>query len=339
MNPVNLKQLAQELNLSVSTVSRALRDSWEISTPTKQRVFALAKKMNFQPNPYASSLRKHRSRTIAVVIPEVANNFFALAIKGIETVAREKGYHVLIYITNEDVAEEASIASSLQSGRVDGVLLSLCGSMQDTRHLLELQQRNIPMVFFDRVCEGISAPKVMTNDYESGFVATEHLVKAGCRHVAHLTISMDLSISMKRQQGYTDALRRYELAGELVVHCGSDEALNYQLIRELLSGGLPRPDGIFASVEKLAVQVYHICRELGLRIPGDVKVISFSNMVTASLLNPSLTTIAQPAFAMGKEAATILFRRLEKKYIVLPEDRVLLPARLEVRDSTAALCR
>jgi LacI family transcriptional regulator len=105
MNTVNLKQLAKELNLSVSTVSRALRDSWEISTPTKQRVFDLAKKMNFQPNPYASSLRKHRSRTIAVVIPEVANNFFALAIKGIETVAREKGYHVLIYLTNEEAAE------------------------------------------------------------------------------------------------------------------------------------------------------------------------------------------------------------------------------------------
>ncbi|HMI61986.1 MAG TPA: LacI family DNA-binding transcriptional regulator, partial [Puia sp.] len=127
MNTVNLKQLAKELNLSVSTVSRALRDSWEISTPTKQRVSDLAKKMNFQPNPYASSLRKHRSRTIAVVIPEVANNFFALAIKGIETVAREKGYHVLIYLTNEEAAEEVAVAANLQSGRVDGVILSLSG--------------------------------------------------------------------------------------------------------------------------------------------------------------------------------------------------------------------
>ena len=337
MNSVNLKQLAQELNLSVSTVSRALRDSWEISTPTKQRVFALAKKMNFQPNPYASSLRKHRSRTIAVVIPEVANNFFALAIKGIETVAREKGYHVLIYLTNEEVAEEVAIATSLQSGRVDGVIMSLCGSTQDTRHLLELQQRNIPMVFFDRVCDGIAAPKVMTNDYESGFVATEHLFRSGCRRIAHLTIAMSLSISSKRQQGYVDALRRYEQATgrDLIVHCGNDDDANYRMIRELLASA-DRPDGVFASVEKLAVQVYHICRELGLRIPEDVKVISFSNLVTASLLNPSLTTIAQPAYDMGKEAATLLFRRLEKKYIVVPDDRVMLPARLEVRDSTMA---
>jgi LacI family transcriptional regulator len=193
------------------------------------------------------------------------------------------------------------------------------------------------MVFFDRVCEGIAAPKVMTNDYESGFVATEHLVKAGCGRIAHLTISMSLSISLKRQQGYTDALRRWEQVADrdLIIHCGGDEDANYRLIKELLSAD-DRPDGVFASVEKLAVQVYHVCRELGLRIPEDVKVISFSNLVTASLLNPSLTTIAQPAFDMGKEAATILFRRLEKKYIVTPEDRVMLPARLEVRDSTAA---
>jgi LacI family transcriptional regulator len=335
MNTVNLKQLAQELNLSVSTVSRALRDSWEISSPTKQRVFDLARKMNFQPNPYASSLRKHRSRTIAVVIPEVANNFFALAIKGIETVAREKGYHVLIYLSNEEVAEEMAITSSLQSGRVDGVILSLCGATQDTRHLLELQQRNIPLVFFDRVCDHITAPKVMTNDYESGFVATEHLIKAGCRNIAHLTISMSLSISHKRQEGYINSLRRWDMPcdPDMIVHCGPNEEESYRHIRDLFLSD-KRPDGIFASVEKLAVQTYHVCRELGLRIPEDVKVISFSNLVTASLLNPSLTTIAQPAYDMGKEAATMLFRRLEKKYIVVPDDEVMLPAKLEVRRST-----
>jgi LacI family transcriptional regulator len=335
MNTVNLKQLAKELNLSVSTVSRALRDSWEISTPTKQRVFDLAKKMNFQPNPYASSLRKQRSRTIAVVIPEVANNFFALAIKGIETVAREKGYHVLVYLTNEKEAEEVSIASTLQSGRVDGVILSLSGETMGHRHLLELQQRNIPLVFFDRVCDGIEAPKVTTNDYESGFLATEHLIKAGCGRVAHLTISMNVSISPRRMKGYTDALLRHEhpYRQELVIHCGGDDAENYRMIKDLLSSP-DRPDGIFASVEKLAVQVYHVCRELNLDIPRDVKIISFSNMVTASLLNPSLTTIAQPAYEMGKEAATILFRQLEKKYIIAPNDRIILPASLEVRSST-----
>ncbi len=335
MNTVNLKQLAKELNLSVSTVSRALRDSWQISSPTKQRVFDLAKKMNFQPNPYASSLRRHRSRTIAVVIPEVANNFFALAIKGIETIAREKGYHVLIYLTNEDHNEELSVTADLQSGRVDGVILSLSGQTKGTCHLEELQQRNIPLVFFDRVCDSIEAPRVVTNDYESGFIATEHLVKAGCRRIAHLAISMELSISRKRMKGYTDALLRYDLPfeEEMIVHCESDEESNYRNIRELLASP-HRPDGIFASVEKLAVQVYHVCRELGLRIPEDVKVLGFSNLLTASLLSPALTTIAQPAYEMGREAATIMFRKLEKKHMLAQDDRVILPARLEVREST-----
>lgn len=323
--------------MSVSTVSRALRDSWEISTPTKKRVFDLARKMNFQPNPYASSLRKHRSRTIAVVIPEVANNFFALAIKGIETVAREKGYHVLIYLTNEEAAEERSVTANLQSGRVDGVILSLSGQTEDIEHLQELQQRNIPLVFFDRICEGVTAPKVTTNDYESGFIATEHLVQAGCRRIAHLALPMSLSISSKRRNGYMDCLLKYQQAGgaEGVLQCGGNDEENYRMIRDLLASD-HRPDGIFASVEKLAVLVYHACRELSLDIPKDVKVISFSNLLTASLLNPSLTTIAQPAYDMGKEAATILFRRLEKKYIVIPDDRVTLPARLEIRQSTMA---
>jgi LacI family transcriptional regulator len=175
----------------------------------------------------------------------------------------------------------------------------------------------------------------MTNDYESGFVATEHLVKAGCKKIAHLTISMGLSISHKRMQGYRDALLRYDQPGDedMVIHCDGNEEENYRMIRDLLSSD-NRPDGIFGSVEKLAVQVYHVCRELGLDIPKDVKVIGFSNLVTASLLSPSLTTIAQPAYEMGKEAATILFRRLEKKYIVMPEDRVILTAKLEPRDST-----
>ncbi|HEY4209503.1 MAG TPA: substrate-binding domain-containing protein, partial [Puia sp.] len=227
------------------------------------------------------------------------------------------------------------VAANLQSGRVDGVIMSLASETREVRHLVELQQRNIPLVFFDRVCDNIDAPKVMTNDYESGFVATEHLIKAGCRRIAHLTISMSLSISHKRMKGYTDGLLRYDqpLKENMIVRCEHSDEENYKKIRDLLASD-ERPDGIFASVEKLAVQVYHACRELGLEIPRDVKVIGFSNLVTASLLSPSLTTIAQPAYDMGKEAATILFRRLEKKYILRPDDRVILPARLEVRNST-----
>ena len=154
---MNLKQLAEELNLSISAVSKALRDSHEISTATKKIVLAKAKELNYQVNPFASSLRKQKSKTIAEVIPEIANNFFALAINGIEAIAQEKGYHVLIYLTHEDIQKEIGITKLLQNGRVDGIMMSLSEQTLNTDHLEELKQKEIPLVFFDRVAENIDA--------------------------------------------------------------------------------------------------------------------------------------------------------------------------------------
>ncbi len=194
MATVDLKRLAKELNLAVSTVSRALRDSYEISAETKQRVFELARKLNYVPNPYASSLRKHKSKTIAVVIPEIANNFFALAINGIESIAQEKGYHVLIYLTHEQYLREVSISRHLQSGRVDGLLVSLSGETNNYDHLRELKQTGVPIVFFDRICESLNSARVITNDFESGMKAADHLIERGCKRIAYLSISI-ISVS------------------------------------------------------------------------------------------------------------------------------------------------
>ncbi len=335
MDPVNLKKLAKQLNLSISTVSRALRDSYEISQETKDKVLSLANELNYQPNPYASSLRKHKSKTIAVVVPEIANNFFSLAINGIGSVAQEKGYHVLIYLTHEDFTQEASIIRHLQSGRVDGVLISLSSETSDIAHLLELRQKGLPIVFFDRVCESIETAKVTTDDFESSFKATEHLIEQGCTRIAYLHISKNLSIGIKRMQGYQEALYKHNIKFDesLVVHAGNDNEENHAMVKALLSRE-DRPDGIFASVEKLAIAAYHVCRELSLSIPGDVKIISFSNLETASLLNPSLTTITQPAFDIGREAATVMFRALDKNKIHIDNERIVLGASLVVRDST-----
>jgi LacI family transcriptional regulator len=156
MQSVDLKKLAQLLNLSVSTVSKALRDSYDISKETKERVIALANKLNYQPNPHASSLRRHKSKTIAVILPEIANNFFSLAINGIESIAQEKGYHVLIYISHEDVEKEIAFSKLLHNGRVDGVIISLSGTTKNPDHLKELQERGVPIVFFDRVYENLN---------------------------------------------------------------------------------------------------------------------------------------------------------------------------------------
>lgn len=328
---MNLKQLAKELNLSISSVSKALRDSYEISAATKEAVLAKAKELNYQVNPFASSLRKQKSNTIAVVIPEVANNFFALAINGIESIAQEKGYHVLIYLTHEDIQKEIAITKLLQNGRVDGIMISLSGQTSGTTHLEELKEKGIPLVFFDRVAEHIDSPKVTTDDFNSGIKATEHLIENGCKRIAFLSIAQNLSISNKRMNGYLEALKKNRIKQDnsLVLACNGDEAKNTQLIRKLLKRK-NRPDGIFASVEKLAISTYELCEELKLNIPRDIKIISFSNLQTAALLNPSLTTITQPAYEIGREAAAILFKLVEKRgYNFLLEKTVLKSTLIE----------
>ena len=335
MDNVNLKKLAQVLGLAVSTVSRALRDSYEISPETKERVLAMAKQLNYQPNPYASSLRKHKSKTIAVVIPEVANSFFSLAIDGIESIAREKGYHVLIYLTHEDVEKETSVVHHLQSGRVDGLLLSLSGSTNTIQHVQTLKEKGIPIIFFDRVIDDLNCSTITTDNYESGFRATEHLIENGCKKIAYLSLSPYLQIANKRRQGYIDALLKNNLKvdEELIIQCGNNKTENERLISELLKRPLP-PDGIFASVEKLAIATYAVSNELGINIPDKLKVISFSNLAIASLMNPSLTTITPPAFEIGKSAALKLFKVLENKNGRETIEKIILPSALIARTST-----
>lgn len=335
MSNVSIKDLAKELNLSVSTVSRALRDSHEISGSTKKKVLELAKTLNYQANPYALSLRKQKSKTIAVVIPEIANNFFSLAINGIETVAQEYGYHVLIYLTQEDYQKELSIIHHLASGRVDGVLASISSATNDIGHFEDLLKKEIPIVFFDRVSDKIHTTKVTTDDYHSGYKATEHLINQGCKKIAYLLVSENLSIGEKRKLGYLDALKDYSIPfrEELVIKAAKNNEENHLLLKNLLLSPM-KPDGIFASVEKLAIITYHCCRELGLSIPEDIKVIGFSNLETASLLSPSLSTITQPAFDIGKEAATVLFKGLDKHKPFIESKNIILESKLIQREST-----
>lgn len=335
MGNINLKRLSEELGLSISSVSKALRDSYEISPETKKRVLAMAEKLNYQPNPFASSLRRKKSATIAVVIPEIANNFFALAIDGIQMIAQQKGYHVLTYLTHENFTNEESTIRHLQGGRVDGVLISLCRDTASTKHLTALQETGVPLVFFDRVPENMNSPTVTTDDYDSGFKATEHLIKAGSKKIACLSLSSLLSITHKRMQGYQDALKKHKIKEDpkLIIECTNDNSNNLEVIKKLLSKK-DRPDGIFATVEKLAISTYYVCNDIKLKIPQQLKIISFSNLRTASLLAPSLTTITQPAFEIGKESASMLFRMIEKKTFGNRIDKLVLKSSLIERNSS-----
>jgi LacI family transcriptional regulator len=335
---ITIRKIAKDLRLAVSTVSKALRDSHEISVETKRRVFEYAQKVDYVPNLYASSLKKRKTGNIAVVLPEVADSFFSLAINGIESVAREKGYHVMVYLTHEDLMREESILRDFRSGRVDGVLISVSGGAESNSHIHDLCAKNIPLVFFDRVCEGIEAAKVLTDDFDSGYNATGHLISKGCKKIAFLAMSENLAIINHRQRGYEAALNAHgmQVNKNLLIYCNNNEADNHSLIYRILKRN-DRPDGIVGSVEKLTTTVYTACNELSLRIPQDVKVIGFSSLHIASLLNPSLTTITQPAFEMGKTAARLLFEALEKKPQEAKAETIVIPSVLFERGSTQNL--
>jgi len=335
MKNMNIRQLAKELGLSVSTVSKVFNKSHEISEETKKRVLETAEKMNYTPNPYASSLRGRKTKTIAVVIPEVADSFFSLAINGIEAIAQDKGYHVLIYLTHESFQKEQAILKDFQSGRVDGILMSVSRETIYSDHIKAVIAKEIPMVFFDRICEDVQTARITTNDFECGYLATKHLAEKGCRNIAYLSISSSLAISNNRMKGYKKALMEFKIPFEEgnIVDCDNDYNDNYEAIKNLLDNNM-RPDGIIACVEKFTTPIYLACRDLNLSIPRDVKVISFSNLEPATILNPSLTTITQPAFEIGKAAATILFKSFEKKSFKLELESIVLPSTLVVRDST-----
>ena len=333
MESVNLKKLASLLNLSTSTVSKALRDSHEISEKTKARVRKLSKELNYEPNPYAGSLRKASSKTIAVIVPEIANNFFVSAINSIQKTAQSKGYHTLIYISHENSLYEKELLNHLINGRVDGILISLSRDTTDVEHIKMLQGKGLPVVMFDRVMESLGTSTVTTDDFESSYQATKHLLSKGCKAIAHCMISEMLSIGNKRMEGYKKALadQRISFNPGLLVQCTGDRMADYAKIKEMIMEG--KPDGVFAAVESYALLVYEVCKELNIKQPKDLKLITFSNSEMAHLLHPSLSTITQPAFEMGKEAALQLIRSIEKKKTFRPE-RIVIKSELIVREST-----
>jgi LacI family transcriptional regulator len=335
MSKLTIKLLAKELGLAVSTVSKALRDSHEISAETKAKVLEFAQIHNYVPNPYASSLRRQKSKTIAVVLPEVADSFFSLAINGIESIAREKGYHVLIYLTHESVEREEIILGEFNSGRVDGILISVSQETCGGSHIQKAINSGLPIVFFDRVCDDVTAAKVITDDFDSSYMATKHLINSGCNKIAYLSISKNLSINKKREEGYSKALADAGItAGKSsMLECSLDDSTNFSNILTLLKGE-NRPDGIIASVEKLVPPVYIACNKLKLQIPEDIKVVSFTNLATSPILNPPLTTITQPAFEMGSRAATLLFKGIEKTNFDLTAETVVISSMLHKRESS-----
>ncbi len=335
MKNITLKQLADQLGVSVSTVSRALSDSYEINIETKIRIQRLAKELNYQPNPFASFLRKHKSNTIALIIPEISNNFFSLVIKGVETVCQEKDYYVLIYESHENYEKEVGITNHLLGGRVDGVLISLSASTRNDKHLKEILERRIHMVMFDRVFEDLDVMQVTSDDYESSYEAITHLIHRGCEKILFLKAGDHLSTMSKRLAAYIDVLKCNDILYDesLIKIFDPAKELDLDELSELIKK--TKPDAIFCTVENLAIGCYDVCKKLNIKIPEELKIIAFSNLKVARHLNPALSTISQPAFEMGKLMANLLIEQIEGKNTGT-EKHIQLPSVLIKRASTQA---
>jgi len=334
-NHTTIKTIAAKLGISKGTVSKALQDSHEISIATKNKVLEAANELHYKPNHFASGLKSRKSKAIAVIVPDIVDSFFSLAIKGIETVTQKKGYHINIYITNDLFSKEKEIFKLLADGRVDGVLISVCHDATCNDHIKELMGLGMPLVFFDRAAEDIETGKVVTDDFKSGYIAARHLVDQGCKRVCFFSISENLSILQKRVEGFKQALLENHVndTRKNVYQIPTDKNKCMETIISLLSDPDLRPDGIVISVELLTIPIYTACKALNINIPEELKVICFSNLQYASLLSPPLTTITQPAFEIGEQAASLICSSITNNRS-LKNEKIVCPSQLDIRSSS-----
>jgi len=331
---VTIKDIAQQLGVSAATVSRALKDHPHISDERKASVWKLARKMNYQPDTVAQSLKRGSTQTIGVIVPAIKYHFFSQALDGIEDVAFKSGYTVLVCKSNESHDREVVNAETLASNRVAGIIVSLAQDSRDTDHFANLMQRNVPVVFFDRVPEKLKAPKVIGDDYEAAFALTEHLIQRGYRRIAHLAGPEALLISRRRLKGYRDALKKHRQAipAEYLIHGGLEEEDGRREAAKLLALR-PRPDAVFAINDPVAMGVYQACKDAGVVIPKDLAVAGFSDNPISALLTPPLTTVAQPSYELGSAAAKMLMERIREGKPSKSELEVC-KSRLVIREST-----
>ncbi|MBL7700594.1 MAG: LacI family DNA-binding transcriptional regulator [Chitinophagaceae bacterium] len=311
---VTIKDISRRLKISVSTVSRALRGGTEIKKETRELVRQVAAELNYQPNSIALSLKEKRTKVIGVIVPEIANNFCSSTIAGIEEIAYSRGYYVTIFQSHERYGREVTNTQLLTARRVDGVIISVSNETNRYDHLLNLIQKDIPLVMFDRVCSEINTHKVVVNDYAAAFNATEHLIKQGHTDIAHITIADFLSITQNRKKGYEDALKKYKIpAGKRrTVHCSFDAKEMDRAIRAIFNSP-NRPTAILASVERIAIACLTVLKEMNLSIPEDVAIIGFSDNPLNNILKPSLSCIRQPTYEIGKKSAELLIDLIEQK--------------------------
>ena len=333
---VTIKDIAKALGLSTSTVSRALRDSYEISPETKKLVLEYAEKINYQPNPIALSLKERKSHSIGVIVCEIANSFFSQTINGIESIAYNNGYNVIIAQSRESFEKEALNLQYLTSRSIDGLIISVSTETEDFSYFKELNEKGLPIVFFDRIVDEINTHKVIVDNYKGAYDATTHLIKNGFQKIAAIGNSESLSITKERLAGYRDALQDNGMKAndDLIKYCHHGGMIFSEVeeaVGELLK---QKPDAFFASSDKLTTGCLRILKARGRSVPDDVGLIGFSNSELTELLSPSLSIIKQPAFEMGTVAMNMLLQLIESKRPVKDFETRVLVTELIIRESS-----
>lgn len=338
MSNLTLKDLAKTLDLSITTVSKALKDYPDVSDKTKAKVKAYAKKVNFTPNAHAAYLRTQESKMIGVVIPRLNHYFFSNVLKGIMKAAEIKGYMVIILSSEESYELEKKQINRLLKQNVDGILLSIADSTHDTEHINEISKQNIPLVLFDKYSKLSKCSKVIINDQNAAFAAVEHLIKSGKKNIAHLRGPLLPQNSIDRFLGYRKALDQYhiEYKKEWVFTCqgiSSDDGYAYT---KYMVEKYPEINAIFAMADMPAIGAIKYLNEQNIAIPEQIAVMGFSNWKISELITPSLSTVNQPGQSMGEKAFELFYEELQlfKKQKEIQHQIIELETSLVIRGST-----
>jgi LacI family transcriptional regulator len=320
---ITLKQIARELDVSISTVSKALRNSAEISADTIQKVQAFAKLYNYRPNNIALSLKNRRTNTIGIIIPEIVHHFFSKVIRGVELVANKRGYNVIIGLSNESFSKEVINMEMLANGSIDGFILSISKEtlkLQDYHHFTETISQGMPIVMFDRVVSDIKCDKVIVDDYNGAKNAVTKLINNKCKAIALITTKDYVSVGKLRTQGYLEALAEHGIIAQSELILKIDDTLDYEVHLEALEEEIEQVfrsnkkiDAVFAVNELYALSAMKVARKLGLVIPEDVQVIGFTDGVLSKHATPGLTTVSQHEQQIGEKAAELLIDKLESE--------------------------
>lgn len=328
-----IKDIARELQISVSTVSRGLRDTYDVSQETRKKVLAMAARLNYKPNLNAIGLVNNKTHNIGIILPAITNYYFATVITGIQEIAYSNGYNIILYVTNDSPETELAVIENLTSTSLDGLIVCISSQSDSCDHFQEIIDCGTPVVFFDRVASKINTSKVVQDDYNGAFEAVEHLIKSDYKKIAHLAGPKGLLFTQNRLQGYLDALAKYKLPvrEEWIIHGGFAQECGEEGVHQLLQCE-QKPDAIFAINDRKAIGAMLALKQQNIKIGKEMGVVGFTNDPISNIISPALTTVAEPALEIGRKSCELLLKHINKKHFTPQE--VILPGTLIIREST-----